>query len=277
MFWLGSVAGPHAQRLWQFLNSLNSLNFLPIPRIPFPVVRGVEGRFKPRLSPRAPPNTSHYVRDRLACRVLWPRQCTSERTAPSQAMTDSPAAGSPPPSPVSELLGPFLMQYSSVFKEAGYDDPSDFPRIDDDELGDLMTFLEKKEVPQGHRRKIHRLIFTLRQLDGAGTPLGVDRPGPLRTPTPLHTPTPLRTPTPSSDELIRAGAALVGAAEVTKTSSAHRAKVEAFLAECSGRVVFGRGPGKATLELTPWQEKVALASTEPLHPSTPSLPYHLAH
>ena len=93
----------------------------------------------------------------LACWPLLPA------AACTPAMADGPPMGDVGLTPVSSFLGTNLAEHSSLLKDAGYDDVSDFCNIDDEELSALADSLISQRVPIGHVRKIERLIKAIRQ------------------------------------------------------------------------------------------------------------------
>ena len=118
-----------------------------------------------------------------------------------------------PDTPVSKQLGK-MAKYSTILKDLGYEDPTTWGHVEEQEMLDLMSALSTQNVPLGHRSAIRRTFRERRaQLDDAADVVNVAA-------VTLESSTSIATPTPISNS-VAANLLSHLSAGVTRTASSH--------------------------------------------------------
>ena len=163
-----------------------------------------------------------------------------------------------PDTPVSKQLGK-MAKYSTILKDLGYEDPTTWGHVEEQEMLDLMSALSTQNVPLGHRSAIRRTFRERRaQLDDAADVVNVAAVT-LESSTSIATPTPISNSVAANllSHLSTAGGPVrdahrfltppsphtTPATKIAKTASqkAHAEAVTQLLnSDLSSRLIFGR-------------------------------------
>lgn len=163
-----------------------------------------------------------------------------------------------PSSPLSALLGN-LGQHAAVLKELGYDEVADFDKVGNEELAVLKSTLIERGVPAGHVGRLERLFLSKRPQPKVEPP-----PPPITPPVPP----PQEPPPQASGETHTPAAEAVAAAaaepldDLKPVDLTQWPKVKEFLDNANGRTIFGCGPTKASVVLSPHEVAMNQAAVD---------------